>query len=80
MINVKKLKEKLYENKLTICEAAEKIGISKSTFYRKLKNGGDGFLVREVNVLASLLNMSSAEATVIFFANNFADTKKRNGT
>lgn len=70
MINVNKLKGKIVENGLSVKELALKIGIDRSTFYRKLAtNQGETFTVREVNLICKYLNLSKDEAMEIFFTN-----------
>lgn len=72
MINVNKLKGKIVENGLKVGELALKIGIDRSTFYRKLKNQGDSFTVREVNLICKELKLTKDEAMEIFFTNYVA--------
>ena len=40
MININKLKKEIALNNLSIEELSEKIGIDKSTFYRRLESNG----------------------------------------
>lgn len=72
MINVNKLKGKIVENGLKVGELALKIGIDRSTFYRKLKNQGDSFTVKEVNLICKELKLTKDEAMEIFFTNYVA--------
>jgi len=72
MINVNKLKGKIVENGLKVGELALKIGIDRSTFYRKLKNQGDSFTIREVNLICKELKLTKDEAMEIFFTNYVA--------
>lgn len=72
MINVNKLKGKIVENGLKVGELALKIGIDRSTFYRKLKNQGDSFTVREVNLICKELKLTKDEAMEIFFTHYVA--------
>lgn len=71
MVNVSKLKGKIVECNTTQEELASKIGIDKSTFYRKMKQDGN-FSIKEVNSIVSTLNLSKDEAMAIFFAETVA--------
>lgn len=66
MINTNRLKQKIEENGITIEGIAEKIGIHKCTFYRKINNGGISFTIGEVNDITKILKLSSEEAMEIF--------------
>ena len=66
MVNANKLKGKIVECGLTIESLAEKIGINKATMYRKLANP-ESLSVREVNLIAKELSMTSHEINAIFF-------------
>lgn len=78
MVNLNKLRGKIVENGYTIDSVAKKIGINKSTFYRKLNENGDNFSIREASAIVELLNLSAAEATSIFFATRVADMQQTN--
>lgn len=67
MININKLKGKMVEKELTIPQLAQILQINKSTLYRKLKNNGDNITIKEANLIVSTLNLTSSEATAIFF-------------
>ena len=67
MVDVSKLKGKIIERNTTQEELASKIGIDKSTFYRKMKQNGN-FSIKEVNLIVSTLNLSKDEAMSIFFS------------
>ena len=68
MVNVNKLRGKIVENGLTIDEVADKMGINRATFYRKLNSGGKNFLIKDVDALVKISHLKSDEATAIFFA------------
>ncbi len=72
MINVNKLKGKIVERGLNISEFSKDIGMNKSTFYRRLSEKGETFSIKEVNKMCSVLNLTSEEATAIFFIGNVA--------
>ena len=71
MVDVSKLKGKIVERNTTQEELANKIGIDKSTFYRKMKQNGN-FSIKEVNMIVSALNLSIDEAMAIFFSGTVA--------
>ena len=71
MVDVSKLKGKIVERNTTQEELANKIGIDKSTFYRKMKQNGN-FSIKEVNLIVSSLNLSKDEAMSIFFSDTVA--------
>lgn len=67
MVNVQKLKGKIVERGTTQEALAKTLGIDKSTFYRKMQQGGN-FTIKEVNLIVSALHLSKDEAMSIFFA------------
>ena len=67
MTNMNKLRGKIVENGMSVSELAEKIGMDKSTLYRKLNNNAETLLVKEAKAIASVLGLTSDEAAVIFF-------------
>lgn len=68
MVNINKLKGKIVENGLTVEDLADKIGLNKSTLYRKINNDGETFSIREANLICSVLGLTGQEATEIFFS------------
>jgi len=68
MVNINKLKGKIVENGISVEILAEKIGIDKSTLYRKMSNNGEALTVKEANQICKELRLSVGEATVIFFS------------
>lgn len=68
MINMNKLKGKMVEKDVTTEMLAEKLGMSRSTLYRKLSNNGDTLFVKEANIIVDALGLTSEEATSIFFS------------
>lgn len=68
MVNINKLKGKIVERELTIEKLAEKIGLDRSTLYRKIGNDGQTFTIKEANLICNELNLSVQEATEIFFS------------
>lgn len=68
MVNINKLKGKIVEKGMTVEKLAEKIGVDRSTIYRKMNVAGETFTIREANLICSVLNLSGQEATAIFFS------------
>ena len=68
LVNIQKLKGKIVEKEKTQESVADAIGIDRTTFYRKMKNGGSGFTVGEIHKIVDVLPLSKEEATEIFFA------------
>ena len=66
MLNENKLKAKIVEKNLNIEEVSKQIGVDKTTFYRKMAK--NSFLLKEVDCIAKILELTSDEATDIFFA------------
>lgn len=73
MLNINKLKGKIVENGFSMENVADKIGIDKSTFYRKMSYNGDKFTIKEANNLVDLLKIEPEEAAAIFFAQTVAE-------
>lgn len=69
MVNINKLRGKIVENGLSVEVLAERIGIDKSTLYRKMSNSGETLTIKEANQICKELELSVDEATVIFFSN-----------
>ncbi|MHC1718573.1 MAG: XRE family transcriptional regulator [Acidaminococcaceae bacterium] len=67
MIDVDKLKGKIIEKKFNIETLAQKVGINKATFYRRLDAGGEDFTVKEIYLIATELKLSRMEVNNIFF-------------
>lgn len=68
MVNVNKLKGKFTENKKSVKDVAEILGIDTSTLYRKLKDNGDKLTIKEADRLVTILNLSLVDANSIFFS------------
>lgn len=66
MLDVQKLKGKIIEKGKTIETMSADLGINPSTFYRKLKN--NSFEIEEADRIATILSLSGAEASAIFFS------------
>lgn len=65
-MNVPALKAEIARNELTYAQVANRIGMSETTFWRRLKTGDFG--IDEANKLISVLNITRPE--LIFFDQN----------
>lgn len=68
MVNVNKLKGKIVENGFNIDELADKVGINRSTLYRKISDNGESFLIKEADAIAKSLKLTGKEVMEIFFS------------
>lgn len=66
-MNLKRLQDKIVEQNLTQDYIAQELGINKSTLYRKVKRGTNGFTISEVGQIKSILELSTEETMDIFF-------------
>ena len=66
-MNIQKLKGKMAESGITQEVIADAIGMSRCTFYRKMKRRGDTFTVEEMNKIVNIIPLSREEAITIFF-------------
>lgn len=69
MVDVSSLKNIIIKQNLSIELLSEKIGIDKSTFYRKLKENGKKFTIEEVIKMSQVLKLNSKQVDEIFFNN-----------
>jgi hypothetical protein len=67
-VNVRKLRAKMIENNFSVEALSNIIGVSKSTFYRKLTEKGENFTIGEANAIARALNFTARDFSAIFFA------------
>ena len=65
MVNTYRLKGVIVENGKTQKDIAEAIGVDKSTFYRKMKEGSS-FTIGEVNKLIKVIPLADNEIKEIF--------------
>lgn len=67
MTNVELLKDKVVNSGMTHTFIADKLGISRGSWYRKL-NGKSSFTAEQIQILCSLLHITSLrEKEEIFF-------------
>lgn len=72
MVNVLKLKGKIAEAGLSIPKLASQMDIDKATLYRKLQCGGENLLIKDVDTIARILNLSGEDINDIFFSDKVA--------
>lgn len=65
-MNFELLKDCLQRRNISVNELAYKMGIDRSTFYRKARGDSD-FYRKEIQVTKDMLNLTSAEVDRIFF-------------
>lgn len=66
-MNINKLKAKIVEKGMNVETVAEKIGVDRSSLYRKLNNF-ERITIGEACKIKSVLEMTDEEANDIFFA------------
>lgn len=66
-MNINKLKGKIVENGMNVEALAEKIGVERSSLYRKL-NSAEKITIGEAAKIKEALCLSDAEAYEIFLA------------
>lgn len=76
MVNVNRLKGIIVERNTTQQAVADQIGIVRSTFYRKMKNGGD-FSIKEAQLIAKAIPLTDSEAIEIFFGDKVAKMQQK---
>lgn len=67
MIDTKALKEQIDESGMTIVAFCRKSGLTKQTFYKRLKNP-DSFTIAEVDGMAAALRLKARDKRRIFLA------------
>lgn len=73
-VNTLKLKGKIVERQMTQEGVAREIGIDRSSFYRKMKKGGETFTVGDIHSMILTLNLGTTEIMDIFFDEKGAET------
>lgn len=66
-VNINKLKGKIVEKNMNVEELANKIGMDRSSLYRKLNNG-EKITIGEALKMKDALNMNDDEAYEIFLS------------
>ena len=75
-VNVNKLRGIIVERNTPQEAVADHMGINRSTFYRKLKTGGNTFTVEEVQKMVEAIPLSNDEAIAIFFSPVVANVRQ----
>lgn len=65
-VNVQKLKGRMVENGITIEQLAQKIGVDRSTLYRKMQNDGRTLSSKDINSIIEVLHLSKEDSVAIF--------------
>jgi predicted DNA-binding protein (UPF0251 family) len=65
-MNMAKLRGKIVENNTTQEAVADTMNIDRSTFYRKIKSGGEGFTIKEVRDMINIIPLTREEVWEIF--------------
>lgn len=68
MVNINKLKGKIVECGLNVTELANRVGIDRTTLYRKINSDGKNFTIEEADLISKELRLSSEEVNAIFFS------------
>ncbi|MBO5145323.1 MAG: helix-turn-helix transcriptional regulator [Lachnospiraceae bacterium] len=68
VVNVQRLRGKIVEKNNTQESVADAMGINRSTFYRKMKNGGSGFTIGDIHSMVKCIPLTKEEAVEIFFS------------
>ncbi len=71
-INTELLRQKMKEQNIGPDQVSEKMGIDRSTFYRKMNAGGVKFTIGEVQRIIAVLELSDSDAANIFFSRTVA--------
>ena len=66
-MKLNKLKSKIVEKGMNVETLAEKIGVDRTTLYRKLNNF-DKITIGEANRIKAILELTNEEASSIFLA------------
>ena len=66
-MNINKLKGKIVEKEMNVETLAAKIGLDRSSLYRKLNNG-EKITIGEANKIKTALDLSNEDACEIFLS------------
>lgn len=61
-MNIQKVTERMENKNITVSMMSKELGIVPSTWYRKIKNDGDGFSVAEMLVIKRVCEFNDQEA------------------
>ena len=74
--NIKEFEKKLIDKDLNYKKLAEIMNLTPFTLSQKVKDEGHDFKLGETRKLAEILNLTCQEYSIIFFDNNFSETKE----
>ena len=69
MVDIKELKKMIAGKGYNLEQFAEKIGMGRSTLYRKMKDNGNNFTIGEIETIVKILRLTKKESISIFFIN-----------
>ncbi|PKE07342.1 helix-turn-helix domain-containing protein [Macrococcoides caseolyticum] len=69
MVDIKELKKMIASKGYNLEQFAEKIGMGRSTLYRKMKDNGNNFTIGEIETIVKILKLTKKESISIFFIN-----------
>ena len=61
-MNIQKVTERMEQKNISVPMMSKELGINPSTWYRKIKNNGDGFTVLELQIIKRVCELSEQEA------------------
>lgn len=67
MLKAQQIKGRIISQGLSVSKVSEMLGINKSTMYKKLKDDGETFTIKEVRKLSEILKLSLDDVNRIFF-------------
>ena len=67
-MDVRALKTRILSCGYNIVEFSDKVGIDRSTFYRRLDKDGNNFTIEEALRIKDVLSLTDAEAYSIFLS------------
>ena len=68
MVKINKLRGKIVEAGMTAGDLADKSGISRATWYRRISTDGEEFTAKEIASIAATLELSDSDILDIFLA------------
>lgn len=72
-MNINKLRARFVELGLSVEDVADRMGINRSTLYRKMSNrDGKTLTISDAKQLADILRLSAQDINDIFFGGNVA--------
>nr|WP_054674026.1 hypothetical protein [Veillonella denticariosi] len=69
-MDVQALKAKILSCGYNIVEFSDRVGIDRSTFYRRLDKDGNNFTIEEALRIKAVLSLTDSEAYSIFYQNS----------